>query len=706
MKVAALAGACALLAASQVAFAQDGELTAPTVDVFGILPSDLEALPGSSTVLTEQEIEERRPFTVIEALREVPGLNVVPEDAAGTHLNIGMRGLNPRRSSRTLLMEDGAPTIFFAPYSDPSAHYSTPLEFVDRIEVLRGSGEILYGPQTMGGMINFVTRPVPSDGLAGSVTAEGGDRGYGGGHLNIGTGGERGGIMLDLLKKQGDGIRSNQDFDIQDATLKGQLNISPSQRLFAKGTFFEEDSLVSETGLTQEEYDENKYATPGDPQERYRMYRRMAQVVHELDLSDATTISTQFYYTNTWRESRRSREFEVDNDVAELEDDDFAARPRTYRTFGIEPKAQVRYDMFGVKNEATVGIRYHNEKVDRQKFELDGGLQGAPIFDERLTIDVDAMAYYAANTFYVGNWTFTPGLRFEDVKYDRVLYEGDPDAPADTLGSTQSTLLPGFGLTWNGLANTTLFAGIHKGFSPPRPDRDIDDGTIFDTQPEIAVTTEFGVRTRAIKGVNLEATAFHIDVSDMVVEVSGAFRNAGKAEHTGIDLGTRVDFGTIFNRPDNVFLSFAYTWLPVARFKNSGEIGGEGEDGYGNYEEGNRLPYAPKNLLSASLGYEHPSGVTARVGLNYISEQFANSENFSGGTDCPEGVTCEDDGLFGTVPAVTLFNASITYTPRNAPVTFYLYGENLADKEYFDSRTNGIQTGRPRQVVGGLTYRF
>jgi Fe(3+) dicitrate transport protein len=706
MKSAQLAGVLALLAAPEFAIAQDEEPVGATVEVHGILPGNLESLPGSSSVVTEAWLEERKPFSVVETMREVPGIHVVPEDAFGTHLNIGLRGLNPRRSSRTLLMEDGAPTIFFAPYSDPSAHYSTPIDRIERIEVLKGSGQILYGPQTMGGMINFVTRPVPTEGLAGSVMAEGGNNDYRGGHVSVGSGGERGGLMLDLLKKQGNGARSNHEFDIQEATLKGQLNIGDSQRLFAKGSFFEEDSLFSETGLTAAEYASDHFATPGDPQERYRMHRRVAQLVHELDLNDRTTISTQLYYTNVWRESRRSREFEVENDTAALEDDEFAIRPRTYETFGIEPKAEIRHGLFGVQNDAVIGVRYHDEKVDRQKYELDGSLYGEPEFDERLTIDVQALAYYAQNTFYVGDWTFTPGVRVEDVEYDKVLFEGDPSAPVDTLDSSQTTVLPGFGLTWNGVENTTVFAGIHKGFSPPRPDRDVDDGTIFATEPEVAVISELGLRTRAFKGINLEATAFHMDISDLVVQTNDVFRNGGEAEHVGIDLGTRVDFGTIFDRPDNVFVSVAYTWLPVARFKNSGELGGEGEDGYGTYEEGNRLPYAPKHLLTASLGYEHPAGFTARVGMNFISEQYANTQNFENGTDCPAGVTCEDDGLYGTVPSVTLYNASLTYSPRNSRATFFLYGENLLDKEYFNSRTNGIQTGRPRQVVGGLRYRF
>ena len=117
--------------------AQEASLPKVTVTGTSILPSSVENLPGSFSVMTREQIESRNPFSIIETIREIPGLHVVSEDVAGTHLNIGLRGLNPRRSSRTLLLEDGAPTVFFAPYGDPSAHYSTPIERVERIEVLK-----------------------------------------------------------------------------------------------------------------------------------------------------------------------------------------------------------------------------------------------------------------------------------------------------------------------------------------------------------------------------------------------------------------------------------------------------------------------------------------------------------------------------------------------------------------------------------------
>ncbi|MDZ4098455.1 MAG: TonB-dependent receptor plug domain-containing protein, partial [Methylophilaceae bacterium] len=116
----AIAVMAAFAVAPSFAFAEDAIVT-DTIAVKGILPDNLEAVPGSFNVVDEAELEARRPFSVKEALNTVPGIHIVGEDSFGLGLNIGIRGLNPRRTSRTLLLEDGMP-LFLAPYGDPSAH--------------------------------------------------------------------------------------------------------------------------------------------------------------------------------------------------------------------------------------------------------------------------------------------------------------------------------------------------------------------------------------------------------------------------------------------------------------------------------------------------------------------------------------------------------------------------------------------------------
>ncbi len=69
------------------------------------------------------------------------------EEGFGLRPNIGIRGLNPTRSSKLLLLEDGIP-LAYAPYGDNASYYHPPVNRFERIEVLKGSSQILFGPQT------------------------------------------------------------------------------------------------------------------------------------------------------------------------------------------------------------------------------------------------------------------------------------------------------------------------------------------------------------------------------------------------------------------------------------------------------------------------------------------------------------------------------------------------------------------------------
>eukprot|EP01137_Pigoraptor_chileana_P031772 Opistho-2@20133 len=276
---------------------QTNSLDVGPVMVKGILPDRLETVPGSYSVVDEKALNERRPFSIQEAINNVPGVHIVGENTFGLGVNIGVRGMDPRRTSRTLLMEDGMP-LFLGPYGDPSAHYTTPIERVQRIEVVKGSGQILYGPQTVGGMINFVTKPVPKNGFEGSVTGMVGNNDFTGFAANLGVGGEQGGIMIDAIQKKGDGIRKNHDFEMRELMVKGQLNLTESQKIIAKVGYYEEDSHVSETGLGAVEYAQDKYQAPTGKNDRFEYQRKSLQLQHIFDINANATLTTNAYYAH------------------------------------------------------------------------------------------------------------------------------------------------------------------------------------------------------------------------------------------------------------------------------------------------------------------------------------------------------------------------------------------------------------------------
>ncbi|MCB5184835.1 TonB-dependent receptor [Methylobacillus gramineus] len=699
------------------ATAGEEQVVTEKVKVTSILPDRLEALPGSFTVVDEKELESRRPFSTTEALNSVPGIHIVGENAFGLGINIGMRGLDPRRSARTLLMEDGVP-LFLSPYADPSAHYTTPLDRVQRIEVVKGAGQTLYGPQTVGGMINFVTRPVPKEFQA-SVTGIIGNNNFSGGHVNIGTGGDWGGIMLDAVNRKGDGIRKNHDFEINEFTLKGQLNLDDRNTLIAKVGYYEENSSVSETGLGAVEYAEDKYQAPTGKNDSFNYERKSLQLQHIFKINEKAKLSTQFYYVDNQRASFRqinepgslggrsaiercpAGTNAVAATAANAEGCGGRWRPREFEYWGFEPRLDVSHSLFGVESDAVIGFRYHREDSQRNQYRgSDPAIQDLGYAKangdhrEDLRIDVKSLAYYAQNTFYLGNWTLTPGLRVEDYEKNINVVRAEGVAQGFQDSNKETVWLPGLGASWNGIANTTVFAGIHRGFAPPRPDRDInfDDlsgqNAISRTKAEKSTNTEIGIRSAYFKGSSFEATLFNIDFDEIVIQESaGRFINGGKSQHTGIELAGRIDFGKVYDTSHNFYVMASYTNVFTAKFKKDTD----------ETASGNRLPYSPRDIATVNFGYSHPVGIDARIGVDYVSQQYVDPENSR---------IQSLNGEEGMIPSYTLLNASVTYKPVGSKATFFVSGHNLADKEYLISRVDGMVAGRSRQVFGGIRYDF
>lgn len=84
-------------------------------------------------------------------------------NGTGSHdmaLNFGIRGLNPRLASRSTVLMDGIP-VPFAPYGQPQLSFA-PISMgnMDAVDVVRGGGAVRYGPQNVGGIVNFVTRAI------------------------------------------------------------------------------------------------------------------------------------------------------------------------------------------------------------------------------------------------------------------------------------------------------------------------------------------------------------------------------------------------------------------------------------------------------------------------------------------------------------------------------------------------------------------
>jgi Fe(3+) dicitrate transport protein len=203
------------------------QATVSSIEVIGESAESTLEKPGSLFLVSREELRQSHPMDANELLRRVPGVTLREDSGpVAMRLNIGIRGLNPDRSRSVLMLEDGLP-ISLAPYGEPEMYYSPPIERMSRIEVLKGSGQIIHGPQTVGGVVNFIT-PDPPSSTRGEVEVSGGQRGFFTGRMQVGgsSDDQTAGWLLGYLHKQGDGFRS-LFFDVDGVQAKLTLTCDP-----------------------------------------------------------------------------------------------------------------------------------------------------------------------------------------------------------------------------------------------------------------------------------------------------------------------------------------------------------------------------------------------------------------------------------------------------------------------------------------------
>jgi Fe(3+) dicitrate transport protein len=676
------------------------------------IPEVIERIPGSVEVLERETLELSRVFTSSEALRKVSGVNVRDEEGFGLRPNIGIRGLNPTRSTKVLLLEDGVP-LTYAPYGDNASYYHPPIDRFESVEVLKGSGQILYGPQTVGGVVNYITR-TPPDKTSGSLTLVGGNRDYFNGHANFGGTFGNTGLIFDLTRKQGEGARDQHRTGLSDFNFKSVTALGSRQALTSKFNFYRERSQVSYSGLTEAEYAANPRANPFF-NDRFYGDRFGASATHAVVFNANATLTTTLYGSyfrrHWWRQSsnsaQRPNRLRVDPDCRSFVDLNTTCgnegRLRTYYFFGVEPHLNVRHKLFGVRSETDFGLRAHYETQERlqKNGDLPNSRDGVLAEDNQRRNG--AYSGFVQNRFLFEKFTVTPGVRVEHIEFERT--NRLANAGSGVSGRTALTqVIPGLGVSYHPAARFTVFAGVHRGFAPPRTEDIINNttGGSIELDPELSWNYEAGLRAAPHRGLRFEATLFRMDYENQIVPatlaggVGSALTNAGSTLHQGAELTGRVDSGTLTGSRHNFYLRVAYTFLPTAKFTGTRF---SSVAGFTSVQiTGNRLPYAPENLLNVNLGYSHPSGVDALVEGVYVGRQFGDDLNLR--------ASPRADGQLGPLPGYAVWNATVNYNVEQLRSTFFVTTKNLFDRTYIVDRSRGILPSSPRLVQAGLKFRF
>ena len=688
---------------------------------------------GSATLISEELLEKYEYDDIHRILESVPGVNIREEDGYGLRPNIGFRGVTAERSKKITIMEDGV-LIGPSPYSAPAAYYFPVLTRMTAVEVFKGPAAIKYGPQTVAGALNLVTRQIPEVTEGGIDLAVGGD-GYQKVHGHFGSVVNNVGFLLEGLRLKADGFKEidgggDSGFVKNDILAKFNYRISDDdmeQTFGLKLSYADEVSDETYLGLTDADFAKTPYRRYAASQPAL-MDTKHTQIMFSHILDYNNFIVTSRLYRNDYERAwlklgglldkrlnplsaslskilENPDKFELEYAVISGAQDsvtdgqpeiylNMGTNDRAYYSQGLQIDSTYEFKLFGLDHKLSSGIRYHQDEIERKHFEETYGMRNGQAFnlgqDIRPTTrnieSTDALSVYIEDQITIDALTLGIGVRGEHMK----MHHQDNTDPTNWLDKTTRVWLPGLSGFYKFNSESGLLFGVYEGFVPSAPSQTTN------IKLEKSVNYELGGRFND-GHTELEVVGFFNDYSNL--KESCGFSNCGNI----VDLDTEYNGGEVdvygiesqFAQRYPLILqidipySFVYTYTH-GEFKNTFD---SDFVQWGNVTVGDPLPYVPKHQFAFNVGLESQNW-KVNMSISNISalEEMA-------GVD-------EEGNRKSKTDKKSIVDVSASYDLDEYGL-IYLKIDNLLDEAKIVSRRPyGARPSKPRQFTLGYKYQF
>ena len=686
--------------------------------------------PGSAILLDELELEKFEYTDIHRVLNAVPGVNLQEEDGYGLRPNIGLRGTSPERSKKITVMEDGV-LAGPSPYSAPAAYYFPNVSRMSAVEVFKGPSTIQYGPATVGGAINLVSRHIPYA-PEGELDVQYGSNNFQ--RFNVYQGQQVGDFsyLIEGLRVSADGFKDldtggDTGFVRNDVQLKTQWQIlGETSHLFQlKLGYADEASDETYLGLTKSDFDADPYRRYAASQlDLSEWEHTQIQLSHVMEMADLT-ISTDVYRNDFDRDWFKLNGFNSTSVsiLSVLNDPDansnfynvltgsaatssaeeqlrIGNNGRKYVSQGVQTRFNQSFYNAAAIHNLEVGLRVHEDSVDslhtEQNYSMaaDGTLTAVEdTFKTTVSseIEANAIALYIQDKIEFGKNTITVGVRHENIETTKTTYGNLTGIVEETETLKQAVTLPGIGIFREVNPDLGVLAGIYKGFTAATPSGNSN------IEPEFSTNYEVGFR-QSILG-QTEVVAFLNDYEQFSgscafsqgcdANTAGEQANAGSALVYGVEAGWKhIATMAGYSLPLSATYTFTQGQFQEDFTDTNGVFGEKGQE----IKDGYELAYLPAHKLNLQAGFEIERWVINGSAL-YQSEM----RTLSG-----EGTIPDDE----KVGAYWVLDVAATY---QAMSNLELYGslDNLLDNEYaISNKPYGYRPGKPLSINMGVKYQF
>jgi iron complex outermembrane receptor protein len=698
----------------------------------------LQSIPVAVSVVTSDTLEDIAATDISELQQFAPNLSIYAGRNQSSTMTAFIRGIG--QADPLWGVDPGVGLYVDDVYIARPQGALLDVYDVGRVEVLRGPQGTLYGKNTIGGAIKYVTNPM-SDTPTGRVTWNPGT--YNTQELRASISGPlikgklRGKAAFAWLTRDGYGENTFQNRDVSDKNTKALrlgLEWVISDKVDVNFSYDRIEDDAEPKGLTRLEanqfcplygaacppYDDLFDTESGlDPANSYE--GDGISMLITWDMAPGWAFKSITAYRDSYNVNNidfDTTPYRITDVRADYWDDQFTQEFQVVYEGGEKWSAVMGF--FYLDGEA--GGLVQNIFFGDLPFALYGTTDG--------TTYTESFAIYGeANWRFADNWTLNLGLRptretkrgvafnagyTDDTFTEVAVVTADYDKEA-----TFESLAPNLGIDWQINPDVMAYAKVSQGFKSggfnvrAQEQAFPDTATPFDD--EKLTMYELGLKTLlANQTLVLNIAAFYGDYTDVQVSTFTSYDSNGD----GID---DAFYGAFGNAGDatNKGLEIEYAWNSQSWFGLSGflayldatpnEFLDENEDGFVDTQV---ITNAPEwtGTLRANFDWQVGGGLlTASAGYAYRSESVLTNE---GGPD-PRDPTGATPLLPLTQDAFGLVDAWIQYLTANGKWRFGLSGKNLTDEEYL---TNGYNLpvlgviqgsyGAPRTFVATVEFRF
>jgi len=640
---------------------------------------------------------------------KVPGVFVYDMDGSGNQMNISTRGLDPHRGWEFNIRRNGSITNSDI-YGYPASHYSIPMEAVDRIELVRGTGSLQYGAQ-FGGMLNYVTKAPDSTRAFGleSITSVGS---YGLASSYIAASGTIGKFQYATYysKRVSNGYRHNSEtqYDAQSVQLiySPTHNLKFTAELSRSNYVYHIPGPITDAQFAQDPRQSTRSRNYFNPEIYVPSFRA------DWDLGKRTKLS---WLTSAVLGYRNSVMFDRTADVQDVIDpttNQYAPRQvdiDNFNSYTSELRLLQGYSMFGFESKLLMGVQYFNNDLHRRQ--QGKGTTGSdfdltltdPVFGRDMHLKSTNVALFVENKFQLTRaLSVTPGLRVESGQSRMtgiISYYDEENVP--------NTIVHKFPLLGLNAQYTLKQGSIYAGWSQayrPVIFKDIVPGSIYERADKnlkdaYGYNLEAGFRGN-YKNLRWDAGVFRVQYNNRLG--SQAMRdelnqfylyrtNIGNAATTGAEIYTeyvaplrkQVAF-SIFT--STAFFNGRYTHAQIRSGENNVDV------------SGNKLESVPSVITRNGVTLRSAVGSMSLL-YSYVGETFADALN----TSVPTA-----NGAVGLVPGYGLLDLNATLSIRKVTVRINI--NNLTNRSYFTKRPSfypgpGIWPSDGRSLVVSVGFK-